>query len=146
MLLPKTKIRESSLSRPLGHHRSRQSSGNQISEVIETRVDGKTAEWKGERGKGGGATTTTTTTTTINRNDNDGGCSVDDGKRCASPSLRQLRDISLERSGSRRICQGKAPVLVRVILVFFWLLSHTFKIKPTLDTTLVDITPSFCLS
>ncbi len=100
-----------------------------------------------ERGKGGGATTTTTTTTMINRNDNDGGCGVDYyGERRTLPSLRQLHDISLERSGSRRICQGKAPVLVQVTLVFFRLLSHTFKFKPTLDNTLVDITPSFCLS
>ena len=98
-----------------------------------------------ERGKGGGATTTTTTTTMINRNDNDGGCGFDDGEQRALPPLRRLRDISLERPGSRWICQGKAPVLAQVTLVFFGLLSHTFKIKPTLDYSLVDFTPSFCL-
>ena len=38
-----------------------------------------------------------------------------------------------------------APVLVPVTLVFLGLFSHTLKIKPTLDNTLVDITPSFFL-
>jgi hypothetical protein len=38
-------------------------------------VDGKTAEWNGEWGKGGGRTRM------IDRNDNDGGCGVDDGER-----------------------------------------------------------------
>jgi hypothetical protein len=44
------------------------------------------------------------------------------------------------------IGQGTAPVLVPMTSVFFGLFSHTFKIKPTLDNTLVDITPSFVLS
>ena len=41
------------------------------------------------------------------------------------------------------IGQGTAPVVVPVTLAFFRLFSHTFKIKPTLDNTLVDIILSF---
>ena len=48
--------------------------------------------------------------------------------------------------GTGVIGQGTAPVLVPVTLVFVGLFSHTFKIKPTLDNTLVDITLSFVLS
>ncbi len=44
------------------------------------------------------------------------------------------------------IGQGTAPVVVPVTLVFFGLFSNTFKNKPTLDNTLVDITLSFVLS
>ena len=44
------------------------------------------------------------------------------------------------------IGQGTAPVLVPMTSVFFGLFSHTFKIKPTLDNTLVEITSSFVLS
>ena len=51
--------------------------------------------------------------------------------------------FSLGKTGV--IGQGTAPVLVPVTLVFFGLFSHTFKIKPTLDNTLVDITLSFVL-
>ena len=58
-----------------------------------TRVDGKTAEWKGERGNVGG-----TTTTTIDRNNDGGGCGVNDRERRPSSSLGRLRNLLLERS------------------------------------------------
>ncbi len=41
------------------------------------------------------------------------------------------------------ICQGTAPALVPVTLVFFWFFSHALKIKSMLDNTLFDITLSF---
>ena len=43
------------------------------------------------------------------------------------------------------VSQGTAPALVLVTLVFFGLFSHTLKIRPTLNNTLLDIMPSLFL-
>jgi hypothetical protein len=51
----------------------------------------------------------------------------------------------LSSGKTKVIGQGTAPVLVPMTSVFFGLFSHTLTIKPTLDNTLVDITPSFVL-
>jgi hypothetical protein len=60
---------------------------------------------------------------------------------------RLRSDCVFFSSGNTKVIgQGTAPVLVPMTSVFFGLFSHTFKIKPTLDNTLVDITSSFVLS
>jgi len=55
------------------------------------------------------------------------------------------KEDDLAQGKTKIIGQGTAPVLVPVTLVFLGLFSHILKIKPTLDNTLVDITPSFFL-
>ena len=104
-------------------------------------------EERGGEAGGGTMTTTKTMGAWARARAQARGARQDRSRRTMTGWMQSARsECVIFSSGKTEVIgQGTAPVLVPMTSVFFGLFSHTFKIKPTLDNTLVDITLSFVL-